>query len=96
MVTIVVMKRVSKSELKAKMLEYFREVERTGEPLEVTDRGRPVLKVVPIKKTMTIKEIQEKWSKIPVSKEFMDSLLEPMDPEDYRFSWEDGPEDHEL
>lgn len=38
---------VSKSKLKAKALEYFREVERTGKPLVVTDRGRPVLKIVP-------------------------------------------------
>lgn len=40
-------KTVSKSELKARALEYFREVERTGQELVVTDRGRPVLKVVP-------------------------------------------------
>ena len=36
---------VSKGKLKAKMLEYFREVERTGEPLIVTDHGRRVLEV---------------------------------------------------
>lgn len=41
------MKTVSKSELKAKALEYFRDVERTGEELVLTDRGRPVLKIVP-------------------------------------------------
>ena len=38
---------VSKSEFKARALEYFRRVERTGEPLIITDRGRPVLKIVP-------------------------------------------------
>ena len=38
---------VSKSRLKAKALEYFREVERTGNELIVTDHGRPVLKIVP-------------------------------------------------
>ncbi len=38
---------VSKSQLKARALELFREVERSGEPIVVTDRGRPVLKVVP-------------------------------------------------
>ncbi len=42
-----VMKTVSKSKLKAKALEYFREVEETGSELVVTDRGRPVLKIVP-------------------------------------------------
>ena len=43
------MKKIGKSALKAKMLEYFREVEETGEPLIVTDGGRPVLQVVPYK-----------------------------------------------
>ena len=38
---------VSKSLLKARMLEYFRQVEQTGEELVVTSDGLPVLKVVP-------------------------------------------------
>ena len=46
----IVMKFVSKSRLKAKALEYFREVERTGEELILTDRGNPVLKIVPYRK----------------------------------------------
>jgi len=46
--TIMVMTMVTKSQLKARMLALFREVESSGEPLIVTDRGRPVLKVVPI------------------------------------------------
>lgn len=42
------MKRsVSKSQFKPRAFEYFREVERTGKELIVTDRGRPVLKIVP-------------------------------------------------
>jgi antitoxin (DNA-binding transcriptional repressor) of toxin-antitoxin stability system len=40
---------VSKGELKAKMLAYFRKVEETGEELIVTDNRVPVLKVIPIK-----------------------------------------------
>lgn len=36
---------VSKSALKAKALEYFREIETTGEPLIVTDHGKPKLEV---------------------------------------------------
>ena len=39
------MKTVSKGVLKAKMLEYFRGVEETGEDLVVTDHGRPVVRV---------------------------------------------------
>jgi antitoxin (DNA-binding transcriptional repressor) of toxin-antitoxin stability system len=42
------MRTVSKGILKARMLEYFRQVERTGEELVVTDKNKPVLKVVPL------------------------------------------------
>ena len=41
------MKKISKSRFKARALEYFREVERTGAELVITDHGRPVVKVVP-------------------------------------------------
>ena len=41
------MKSVSKSELKARMLEYFRRVEESGEDLVVTSHGKPVARVVP-------------------------------------------------
>lgn len=38
---------VSKSKLKPRILEYLREVEATHKEIIVTDRGRPVLKIVP-------------------------------------------------
>jgi prevent-host-death family protein len=38
---------ISKSKFKARALEYFRQVERTGRSLVVTDHGRPVVKIVP-------------------------------------------------
>ena len=38
---------VSKSQFKPRALEYFRQVEKTRTPLVITDRGRPVLKLVP-------------------------------------------------
>lgn len=41
-------KCVSKGKLKARMLEFFRDVEASGEPLIVTDRGREVLVIQPI------------------------------------------------
>lgn len=47
MTTVMTMVTVSKSALKARMLEYFRKVEQTGEELIVTSDGRPVLRVVP-------------------------------------------------
>lgn len=39
---------ISKSKLKAKMLEVFRQLEASGEELIVTDHDKPVLKIVPI------------------------------------------------
>jgi prevent-host-death family protein len=50
------MAEVSKSVLKAKMLEYFRRVEETGEDLIVTDNGRPVVKVVAIRVRSSVAE----------------------------------------
>jgi prevent-host-death family protein len=38
---------VSKSRFKARASELFREVERTGKPIIITDRGTPVLKLAP-------------------------------------------------
>jgi prevent-host-death family protein len=43
------MTTVSKSRFKAQALELFREVERTGKPIVITDRGKPVLRLVPYK-----------------------------------------------
>jgi prevent-host-death family protein len=39
--------KVSKSRFKAQALEFFREVERTGQPIVITNHGKPVLKIVP-------------------------------------------------
>jgi len=38
---------VSKSKLKPRVLEYLREVERSHREIVITDRGRPVAKIVP-------------------------------------------------
>ena len=40
---------VSKGVLKAKMLEYFRQVEQSKEELIVTDHHKPVLRILPYK-----------------------------------------------
>ena len=39
---------VSKSKFKAKALEYFRQVETSGEPLIITDHGKPSLEIRPV------------------------------------------------
>jgi len=46
------MDTVSKSALKARMLEYFRKVEQTGAELVVTDNNEPVLRIVPFRKRL--------------------------------------------
>jgi prevent-host-death family protein len=38
---------ISKSRFKARALELFRQVEQTGQPIVITDRGVPVLKLIP-------------------------------------------------
>jgi prevent-host-death family protein len=40
-------KLLSKSKFKPKSLEYFRQIEESGEELIITDHGRPVIKVIP-------------------------------------------------
>lgn len=39
--------QISKSEFKAKALEFFRQVESSGESVIVTDHGKPALEVRP-------------------------------------------------
>jgi antitoxin (DNA-binding transcriptional repressor) of toxin-antitoxin stability system len=51
------MKSISKSKLKARMLETFRQLEASGEELIVTDQGKPVLKIIPIKKATSVAEV---------------------------------------
>lgn len=41
------MEKISKSQFKPRALEIFRQVEKTGEEVVITDRGRPVVRLVP-------------------------------------------------
>ena len=38
---------ISKFQFKPRALHYFREIEKTGKELVISDRGKPVLKIVP-------------------------------------------------
>jgi len=38
---------ISKSKFKPRALHYFREIEKTGKELVISDHGKPVLKIVP-------------------------------------------------
>ena len=50
------MTTISKSKLKANMLRIFRDIEASGEELIVTDRDRPVLRILPIAGKGTVEE----------------------------------------
>ena len=66
--------KVSKGVLKAKMLEYFRRVEQTGEELIVTNNNIPTLKVIPLKKKNNVEKIfGDLRGKIKID----DSIMEP-------------------
>ncbi|KXS31871.1 MAG: prevent-host-death protein [Candidatus Gallionella acididurans] len=41
--------QISKSEFKTKALEYFRQIEASGESIIVTDHGKPALEVRPFR-----------------------------------------------
>lgn len=69
---------VSKSKFKARALEYFREVERTGQELVVTDRGKPVLKIVPYRP-----DPEEALKVLRDTVKRYDAPTEPVSPEDW-------------
>ena len=48
---------VSKSKLKSRMLELFRELEESGGEMVVTDRGRPVLRITPIAEKLSVESV---------------------------------------
>lgn len=50
-------KTISKSKLKTKMLEIFRKIEADGEELIVTDHGRPVLRIMPIREKASVSQL---------------------------------------
>jgi antitoxin (DNA-binding transcriptional repressor) of toxin-antitoxin stability system len=51
------MTAISKSKLKARMLQIFREIEQSGEELIVTDHGQPVLRIQAIAKKRGVEEV---------------------------------------
>ncbi len=48
---------VSKSKLKATMLSVFRNVEKTGEEVIVTDHGKPTLKITRLPKSESVESV---------------------------------------
>ncbi|NOX62964.1 MAG: type II toxin-antitoxin system Phd/YefM family antitoxin [Chloroflexi bacterium] len=52
---------ISKSKLKANMLQIFREIEKSGEELVVTDRNRPTLLIRPVEQKRSMDEVFAPW-----------------------------------
>lgn len=48
---------LAKNVVKAKLLEYFRLVESTGEEIIVTDNGRPSVRICPIRRGESVEEL---------------------------------------
>ncbi len=46
-------KVISKSKFKPKALQYFRQVQESGQELIITDHSKPVLKIVPYREELT-------------------------------------------
>ncbi len=85
------MKTVSKGELQAKMLEYFREVEVTGETIIVTDQGKRVLEVRPATSKNHAKTLMAELRALakPTAEISEGELLEPLPVEDWEVERED-------
>lgn len=73
-------KQVSKSEFKSKALEYFRQVESSGQSVIVTDHGRPALEVRPYR------NIDQKRNPLDVLRGSVVSYVDPTSPID--IDWE--------
>ncbi len=73
------MGQISKSQFKAKALELFREVETTGRPLIITDRGQPKLEIRRYEPRTT----EEIFEYLKDSVLFYDDSTEPVGEDDW-------------
>jgi hypothetical protein len=69
-------KKVSKGQLKAKMMEYFREIEKTGEELIILDNKRPVLKIISLVKKEK-KSVEKIFSKYRGKVRYFEDINQP-------------------
>ena len=53
---------LSKSQFKPQVLAYLRRVQETGEAIILTDHGRPVLRIEPIREVESLEAIQAHWA----------------------------------
>jgi len=75
---------VSKNELKEHVLEYFQEIQSTGEPLIITDLGREAWEVRPLKKHRATSEVLAAYAAgVPSKLPAPDLLMEPLPIKDW-------------
>ena len=65
---------LSKSKLKARMLEYFRLVEETGEELLITSHRKPVIRIARVDHVHTV---QDAFGDVRGAVELDDSIMTP-------------------
>ncbi|MBN1779621.1 type II toxin-antitoxin system Phd/YefM family antitoxin [bacterium] len=71
------MEYVSKSKLKPRLLEYFRRVEETGEPIIVTSHNKPVLKIEPVHQPLKVSDVfGAYWGKVRIPGNVMEPETE--------------------
>ena len=57
--TIVMQQLISKSQLKAQILEYLRNVEKKKQELIITHGGKPVVKIIPYKEKSVLDSLRK-------------------------------------
>ena len=65
---------LSKSKLKARMLEYFRLVEETGEELLITSHRKPVIRILRVDHVHTVQDV---FGDVRGTIELGDSIMSP-------------------
>ena len=70
----------SKSQFKPQVLAYLRQVEETGEPLTITDHGRPVVKIVPLADRSDLAALQQRWQQRIADGRLSMTLTRPFSP----------------
>jgi antitoxin (DNA-binding transcriptional repressor) of toxin-antitoxin stability system len=72
---------ISKSKLKSHMLRLFRDVQKSGDEIIVTDHGKPVLKISPIPQKENVRDI---FADVVGGVKYFEDILTPMTDE-----WDD-------
>lgn len=71
---------ISKSKLKANMLEVFRQIEASGDELIVTHHNKPVLRIIPIQNGESVEAVfGELWGQVIYHADLNEPTLDEWD-----------------